>query len=784
MKVLKIILVALVVLLVGAGGGYFWFHASLPTLEGEEPLTGLGAPVTVERDSLGIPTITAQSRQDAARALGYVHAQERFFQMDLLRRAGAGELAALLGPDLLDADRALRPHQFRARAEAVLAVAPERHQRLLTAYAEGVNAGLDALGARPFEYLALMTAPEPWRPEESVLVLYAMFIDLQLNFALGNELTTQALREGLPSALADFLQPLGDEWDAPLTGGVLTPPPIPTPEQIAGYSPAPFPVAEDSEEETPARGSNNWAVAGALTAHGGAMVADDMHLGLGLPNIWYRASLVYPEANGTQRRVTGVTLPGTPAVVVGSNGALAWGFTNSYGDYTDLVRLVPDSTDARLIRTPEGTVTLDTLVEVLEVKGTDAVELEVIQSPWGPVIRTDAAGNRYAFQWTAHQAEAVNFRLLDLETINTVDEALDVANASGIPAQNVVLGDRAGHIAWTIMGRLPRREGRDGTVPVASTDPNARWSGFLDPAEYPRVVNPEDGRIWTANARVVGGDALDKVGREPYVHGARAQQIRDALLALEAPIRERDLLALQMDDRALFYARWHTLLGDLLDDGSVTNQPDRQMLREALADWSGRADTASVSYRLARDFRSRVSALVYGSLLAPIGQSLTLAPEASLWHLVTERPAHLLNPAYPSWDALLLDAADYVAARADTDGDDDADEHTWGAYNTSRIAHPMADALPLIGDGLRMPSHRVNGDTRMPLAMQPSFGPSQRMVVAPGHEEDGIFHMPGGQAGHPLSPYWGAGHTDWVHGRPSPFLPGETVWALQLRPPE
>lgn len=781
MRTLKIVL-GLVILLVigGAAAVYFTVRASLPELEGERRLVGLEAAVTVERDSLGIPTITADSRRDAARALGWVHAQERFFQMDLLRRAGAGELAALLGPDLVDTDRALRPHRFRARARLALDALSPRHRAVLEAYAEGVNAGLDALGARPFEYLALTARPAAWRPEDTVLVIYAMFVDLQLNFALGSELTRQRLYERLPAPLADFLQPLGDRWDAPLVGDSITPAPIPSPDTLGDYAPASFVGSREEWTGPLPRGSNNWAVSGEMTDHGGAIVADDMHLGLRLPNIWFRASLLFPDGGDTMRRVTGATLPGAPAVVVGSNGALAWGFTNSYGDYKDLVRLVPDSARAGFVRTAEGSIALDTLTETIEVHGEDAVELEIIESPWGPVLHTDEAGRRYAVQWTAHRPEAVNFRLLDLETIDLVGDALPIVNAAGIPAQNVVLGDSAGEIAWTIMGRLPHRTARDGTRPVASTDADAAWSGFLPVAAYPRVVDPEDGRIWTANARVVNGEMLDVIGREPYAHGARAQQIRDTLLALEAPISERDLLGIQMDDRALFLARWHRLLTGLLDSAAVEDRPGRAALRDALTDWTGRADSTSAAYRLTRAFRQFASESVFGALVAPAGDDLTVSAEAPLWQLVTERPAHLLNPAYPSWEALLLSAADRVVEEADNN----PAAWTWGRRNTSRIAHPMADVLPVIGDDLRMPPHPVNGDSRMPLAMHSSFGPSQRMVVAPGHEEDGIFHMPGGQAGHPLSPYWGAGHEDWVYGRPSPFLPGEAVWTLRLEPAE
>src|SRR5690606_11297817 len=555
MKLLKALLLLLVVVLLAAfGGGYLWLRASLPTLEGTVHLDGLGAPVTVERDRLGVPTITGATRADVARALGYVHAQERFFQMDLLRRAGAGELAALLGPPLVDADRRLRPHRFRTRASAALATLPPSERAMIAAYTDGVNAGLAGLGARPFEYLALRAEPAAWRPEDTLLVVYAMFFDLQLDGVLTDELTNVALDRHLPPALVRFLTPAGDRWDAPLVGDPIAPPPIPSPAELDGYRIGRGGSGAPTEADDPARGSNNWAVAGALTAHGGAMVAGDMHLGLRLPTTWFRASLVFPNANGTLRRVTGATLPGTPAVIVGSNGALAWGFTNSYGDFSDLVRLVPDPDRPGAVLSADGSVRLDTLTEVIEVHGGEPVRLAVVESPWGPVLLHDADGAAYAVQWTAHRPEAVNLRLMALETTDRVADALGIANGAGIPAQNVVLGDREGHVAWTLMGRIPRREGRDGQRPVPSTDPHAAWRGFLDPAGYPRVVDPEDGLLWTANSRVVEGEALATIGLGPYVHGARAQQIRDALRALDTPITEADLLAVQLDDRALFLA--------------------------------------------------------------------------------------------------------------------------------------------------------------------------------------------------------------------------------------
>ncbi|MEM1116535.1 MAG: penicillin acylase family protein [Bacteroidota bacterium] len=778
MRALKIVFVVLLVLvLLGAVGVWTTVRASLPDLEGEVALGGLGAAVTVERDSLGIPTITGESRADVARALGYVHAQERFFQMDLLRRAPAGELGALLGERLWRTDSTHRVHGFREIAEASAEALPARHRAILDAYAAGVNAGLDALGARPFEYLALRQAPEAWRPEDSILAAHAMWLDLQFDGGFGDELRRTALEATLPPALAAFLTPDGDRWDAPIDGTEAAPSPIPSPDDLGafrlGAEDAPTPEAADAEAA--AVGSNNWAVSGDVSATGSAIVADDMHLGLRLPHIWFRASLAYDG-----RRVTGVTLPGTPLMVVGSTGDVAWGFTNSYGDYIDYVRLVPDPDRPGHVLTADGSVAVDTVRAEVRLGGTSRT-LAIARTPWGPVTATDAEGHAYAMQWAAHRPEATNLTLLDVEAATTLDAALAVANRTGIPAQNFVAGDRDGRIGWTLAGRIPARTGRDGRRPVDSTDPDARWAGFVAPEAAPRVVDPEDGRLWTANARVVGGEALAVIGDGGYAHGARAQQIRDALRALDAPISERDLLGVQLDDRALFYAPWREVMLSVLTEAEAT--PARDALRAVVEEWAGRADPNDAGYRLVREWRWEVRTRVLPPLWAPARAWAPRAggspssDEPALWALVTERPPHLLPDGAASWADLLTEAADAVAARHP-----DPEAATWGEANTLDMAHPMADVLPGIGDRLRMPAVPQPGDGRMPRVSGPGFGASQRMVVSPGHEERGIFHMPGGQAGHVLSPYWGAGHDDWVEGRPSPFLPGAPVWTLTLVP--
>ncbi len=763
----RLFFAAAALLIVGIIGGWLFVRASLPMLDGEAQIAGLSAPVTVERDSLGVVRITAGTRADAARALGFVHAQERFFQMDLLRRAGAGELSALIGSKTVEADRTLRPHRFRDRARQVVAGLPAGDRAILDAYVAGVNAGLEALGARPFEYTVLRVAPEPWRTEDTILVGYTMFIDLQRS-RLVDEMETRAERAALPPALARFLDPVGDEWDAPLIGGALASPPIPPPDSLGGYRPGPMDADAAGVDAPLDRGSNNWAVAGSRTATGSAILANDMHLGLRLPNIWFRAWIETPG-----RAVGGLTLPGTPTVIAGSNGRVAWGLTNSFGDFVDLVRLVPAQDG--FVQSAGGIVATQTVRDTIRVAHGDAVAIETTETPWGPVLSTDEQGNSYAAQWAAHRTGAVDLSLLRMEAATTVTEALDVAAAAGIPAQNLVAADAQGGIGWTIGGRLPERRGRDGQTPTLSTDPDALWPGLRDPTQTPRVVNPPAGHVWTANNRVAGGDALGLIGLGPYDVGTRAGMIRDDLAQLASPVSERDLFQVQLDDRGVSLMRWQGLLLETLDAEALRGRPDRAALRSRVKRWGGRASVGSPGYGTVRAFHETLDTLLTASILTPVRALYPAADdlrENALWALATQQPVHLLPPDAGSWRALLLRAADAATA----------EPPTWGDHNRADIKHPLADALPFFGRFLRMPPDPLPGDAPMPRVARPDFGASERMVVSPGHEAQGILDMPGGQAGHPMSPYWGAGHDAWVEGRALPFLPGRAVWTLRLVP--
>ena len=325
-------------LLAVVGVVFAWaiLRASLPQLDGELSVAGLAAAATIERDAAGIPTLTARSRTDLAYATGFAHAQDRFFQMDLIRRRGAGELSELFGEIAVNADKRLRFHRFRSRAESYLAKLPPSEALILDRYTDGVNAGLASLSAKPFEYLLLNSDPKPWTNEDSMLVAYAMFLDLNDSRA------TRDIRRGLvhrilPEEVYAWLYPQGTPWDTPLMG---------EPRDAAAPPSADVYSVRDVRDEAPAanevgkpvlNGSNNWAVSGALTQTGRAIVSNDMHLGLSTPNIFYQARLVV--IGDAARDITGVTLPGAPLVIAGSNTKVAWGNTNCFGDWTYAVVL-------------------------------------------------------------------------------------------------------------------------------------------------------------------------------------------------------------------------------------------------------------------------------------------------------------------------------------------------------------------------------------------------------------------------------------------------------------
>ena len=784
----RTLLVCCILVVVVCIGIYTLLRQSLPTLDGNLRFPGLHADVSVERDAFGIVTLRGGSRLDLARATGFVHAQDRFFQMDLTRRAGAGELAALVGSAAIGVDKERRVHRFRETARQALNRAPPHIRELLAAYADGVNTGLAALRARPFEYLLLGQGPEPWRPEDTYLVIYAMYFQLH-STTLGRERRLALMHECLPDAMFAFLTQPGTEWDAPLEGKPVSPAPVPPSEEFDARALPHRPVLATARaaEEMPDYGSNSWAVSGTRATGEGAIVANDMHLGLGVPNVWYRLRLLVDSpVRQADLDVSGLSLPGTPAIVAGSNGHIAWGLTNRRGDWGDLVLIdvQPDNPDRYL--SPEGYEDFQEHVEIIEVKGSEPVSLTVRQTRWGPVIDTDHRDRPRAFRWLAHLPEGTNLGLMGLETARDVDQALSLTPSIGIPPQNLVVGDRAGNIGWSIAGRIPRRFGYDPAIAVSWSRGDKGWDGWLEPSEYPRIANPDSGLIWTANARVLAVRRARKLNANAFALGARAMQIRDQLSWLR-DATPGNMLPIQLDDRAMFLERWHALLVELLTRETVAKRAHRLELRDTLKSWNGRASVDSTAYRVVRTFRMLVHDAVFSHLTQ---RCLDLDPdfrfagfhqsEGALWQVISSRPMHLLSSHYADWDALLLAVADATHESLLRACDGQLANCTWGAANTVRVDHPLTKALPILARWLNMPPQPLPGDLNVPRVQRPSFGASQRFALSPGHERQGYLHMPAGQSGHPLSPFYGAGHEQWARGEATGFLPGPSRYRLDL----
>jgi len=771
--------------------GLAWWamRQSLPQIDGNASAPALGSEATIERDARGIPVITAATRVDLAYALGYAHGQDRFFQMDLSRRLAAGELSELFGKLALKQDTRARRFGFRPVARRVIEATPVEERGVVEAYARGVNAGLTSLRARPWEYLLLRAKPREWLPEDSVLVVHSMWWQLQYG-TLRDEITRRRLERAAAKEsdaarahdLITFVYAGHSDWDSPnyaadsrCMGTACT--------QGAPVLTQPFPAQlrfegepDEPVEESHAPGSNNWAVAGIHTRSGAALIANDMHLDLGVPAVWYPARL--RVTGNPALDITGVSLPGTPAIAAGSNGLVAWGFTNSYGDFAD----------ARWGRCagPEYRVRKEHIV----VKGGEDVEVTYREVGEGVVLDgeeyadDEKSGECLQAAWLATRPDATNFGLLRFEGARNIDDLLAVVPQVGIPGQNMVMGDARGRIAWTLLGRVPANHGPDRLFgPVE----------FLEGVDHPRIADPPVGRLWTANQRVVDGpleavigdDEVD-VGAGGYDIGARARQIRDGLLSLSHPATEADMLALQLDSRALFMARWRDLLLALIDEEAMRDAPLRREFRDLVSKGAAEASPDAVGYRLVRTYRTNTLNAMWRSLATGLlGEEANVRRtgqfEAAGWRLVNERPTAVSPPGGGDWRGFLLKRLDATIAELMKECPN-LGVCTFGKMEPVEVRHPLSGALPLLPKLLNMPTRSLAGDNNMPRVQSGPFGASERFAVSPGREVDGYLELPGGPSGHPLSPFYRSCFDDWAEGRPTPFLPGPAAHILKLQP--
>lgn len=756
---LKWILWALLVLIVVTGlSMYVTLQMSLPSLGAKKQSAMVSAPLALGRDVMGQAIITAENRNDAAFALGFAHAQDRFFQMDLQRRVAAGELAAWLGPALTDVDKRARFHQFRQRAQNRLSTLPASQLALLRHYADGVNAALDEYDARPLEYLLTGFSMQPWQPEDSLLVVYSMYMDLQLG-QVELDMARTALADTFGADMLAFINQPG-RYQAALDDSRL-------PQRELPIPPAPDTslTAQYNGSEPPDIGSNNWAVSGDLTEQGGGMLANDMHLGLRVPIIWYRAQLNY-QRSGKRVQTTGVTLPGLPGIVVGTNGHIAWGFTNANLDNVDWVKL---NAQSRTWQVTESILTTE-----------GETPYVITMSDYGPVQTIN--GEQYALSWVAHQPYAVNLTIADLDLATGVEDAMNIAADMAIPVQNMLIVDEAGNAGWTPGGAVTGRE----TSTMTAIAVQAYSDGWKQPAtELPRVINPPSGRLWSANARVIGADQLSRLGDGGYALGARAMQIRDRLSEQDR-FTEEDFYRIQLDNEARFLLPWHTLLSETLE-----GRPDAQEASAALSAWGGCACADSVGYTLVKAFRQQVMQSLLARVMSPLEKDgiktsqLLRQVEPALWQLINQQPEGWLPPGTDNWDGFFYEQFENALSTLLENNHATAiNQLRWGDVNTLKVHHPLAKNIPILGSLLNMPDVQGFGDTFMPAVQAPAFGASQRLFVRPGALEDAVLTIPGGQSGHPLSPYYHIGFTDYANHLPTPLLPGKAIYTRRWEPME
>lgn len=765
-------------------------RASRPRLEESATLTCLDEQVNIAFDEFGIPTINAQSRLDAIRGLGYVSARDRLFQMDLLRRAAAGRLTEIFGKGLLEMDKAQRIVGCNRVAAEIVSRLPELQKETLQAYSEGVNAYISQMRKRPFEFLLLKYQPETWRCEDSVLALLQMFQNLSAEEE-GKQRTLAIMEIALPPEVVAFLTPDEDPYTTVLGWGRKSHRPI-----------QPIPLAElaslidhqpPADDTTPAKkivrteglasGSNCWAVDQSMTANGRAMLANDMHTGLGVPNLWYRARLCYESVD-----LSGVIIPGIPMVLAGSNTHVAWGLTNMLGACLDLIQLEIDPEREEHYLTPDGSKPFELINESVRLKRGDIVNVEVKKTIWGPVLEKTLLGKQVALHWTALDADCVDFGLMHMEGARTVEDAVSVINHFAGPPLNVIVADEHGQIAYTLCGKFPVRNEEGKTRNGAD---NGTWTRYLQADELPRIFGSPDGLLVNANNMSVGRDYPHVLGRG-FPHSYRAYRIAQRLREISG-ITESDMGKLQFDTACEVYEFYRELALKVLTDQVVaTNAELRTVLYEILT-WNGRADLESYGLVFLIYFRESLAQSIFTPILrmcAEADEEFVYAwpnLDTPLRIILTEQPRELLiePERHATWnDLIIANLESSIRQFKETTRVKSLENSEWGNFNKAEIFHPLAQKdRSLAGSLLNMPADSLPGCIFSVCSSEPGFGASIRMVVSPGLESAGMCHIACGQSGHPLSNNYDDQNLFWARQELLPFLPGRETHTLILAAP-
>lgn len=747
-----------------------WLRAtSTPRTGGTVTLAGLSGPVTVTRDEWGVPHIRASaSDEDAVFALGFVHAQDRAWQLDFQRRVTQGRLSEVLGEAALSQDRFLRTWGFYRAAQSALPALSERSRRMVRAYTAGVNAGL-AQGQVAPEFRILGYTPEPWTDVDSIAWSKLMAYDLGGNW--DEELLTSRVVGRLGQAGLDAVLPsypagaptilsadeVGEERATPAdSGGEGASLPDATRKALRAHLDA---ARALGLERVPGKGSNNWVIAGSRTASGKPILADDPHLALSSPMLWYLADL-----QGPTLRVIGASIPGLPSIVIGRNDRVAWGVTNVNPDVQDLYVEPPGA------RLRERT-------EVIRVKGAADVRLTVRESEHGPIISEVGAGEagpRVALKWTAlAPGDTTLDAFLGLNYAQNWEDFRTALRSYVAPSQSFVYADVDGNTGYYAPGRIPIRQGWDGSRPV-SGDGSREWQGFIPFDELPHTYNPADGLVVTANNKVLpgGADPLGNVRNwaEPY----RARRITGLLSARSGGLTLDDVKRVQLDTVSLVWQDLKPLLLATRPDGDLSARA-----LELLRGWDGNQTVDSVPSTVFEAWLAELQKVAQDELDDDTRLN-SLAVRNQLrgdGELCRDGAARLQNCA-DTLRASLKTAVDRLAARL---GDDPA-RWTYGRVHTVASNHSAfgkVDALAwLFNHSAPTPggTNTVNVARPNPDTLRQTHGASYRHIIDLADMNRSVYVGSLGQSGSPFGNHVSDQQAKWAAGEYLPMSTDETDW--------
>ncbi len=739
--------VAVVLLL--AGGFYLYLRSSLPQTAGRLVLAGPQAEIRIERDAAGVPAILAASDADAAFGLGFVHAQDRLFQMELMRRYGAGRLAEIFGPQALAVDKEMRVLGLYRAAAAEIAFLSPAVNRAFAAYAAGVNAFLAARrGALPPEFLLLRFAPEPWREADSLV--WGKLMDLQLEGNFRGELLRARLARTISAADLAFLYP-GYPKDAPTTLAALRP----FARRLAFgrlYDALPAAVGPIYE-------SNNWVVDGRHSRSGKPLLANDPHLPLAAPGVWYLARLETPAGE-----IAGATAPGVPLVVIGHNDRIAWGFTTTTSDVEDLFIEKVDPADPSRYLTPQGSAPFVLRQETIRVRGAAPFNIAVRETRHGPVL-SDVLPPAATDPGTV-LALAATFlvpRDRSAQALWQIDRAVDwpsfkaaLADFVG-PPQNIVYADTSGTIGFIAPGLVPIRKAGEGWMPAPGWSGDFDWTGFIPFAALPSATNPPSGRFISANNKIVPDSYPYFLSRDWDLPN-RAERIADLLAAtpLQTPASS-----------AAIEADTYSLMAAQLVPPMTRIKPADDASRNAVAllrRWNFHMDRDQVAPLLFTAWLRQFShAVLFGRFGDAIADYWDLRPQV-MRAVLTERPDWCADPKHPgteTCDTRLAESLDAALAELRQAFGDDIKEWRWGRAHQAIFANPVFGRIPILREWVdrsiatsggydtidRGPSD-IRDRTR---PFDERFGAALRIITDLAAPRDSRMIIVPGESGNPLS---------------------------------